>query len=245
MGNKEEKMGIIKPENRIYVLHGWTYSLEKWLGLEKILKKYGIELVFLRIPGLTSKTEKVWDIDKYAEWLKDQLSKDKNNQNKKINLLGHSNGGRIAIYFSAKYPERVNKLFLIDSAGIYHKELPLQIKRLFFKTTSKLGKKITTSNFLKSLLYKFVGEKDYKDASPEMKKTMLNLINFDVTPYLSKVKAKTTIIWARDDRITPLSDGKIMNKLIYDSKLVVMDETKHSPFYTNPVKVAEYIKNDF
>ena len=36
----------------------------------------------------------------------------------KATLVGHSFGGRVAIYIAAKYPEKVEKLVLVDSAGI-------------------------------------------------------------------------------------------------------------------------------
>jgi pimeloyl-ACP methyl ester carboxylesterase len=42
-------------------------------------------------------------------------------------LLGHSNGGRIALAFAEKYPDKVKQLVLIDSAGIYHNEFSIRL----------------------------------------------------------------------------------------------------------------------
>ena len=80
---------------KIYILHGWTYSLEKWSAFEKLLKREGFDPIFLKIPGLTSESNEVWDLDKYSNWLEKELSKEKD----KVILLGHSNGGRSAAYF--------------------------------------------------------------------------------------------------------------------------------------------------
>src|SRR3990167_3795977 len=165
MGNMKE----------VIILHGWTYSLEKWQTFLKLLKEKGIEPIMLNVPGLTSKNDNVWNIGDYVNWLKEIVDKEKN----KVILIGHSNGGRIALNFAIKYPEKISNLILIDSAGIYHNELPLALKRVIFKILAKVGKKLTSFNILKSILYKLAGENDYKNASANMKQTMLNLLNSD------------------------------------------------------------------
>jgi len=115
--------------------------------------------------------------------------------------LGHSNGGRIAAYFAAEHPEKVQKLILIDSAGIYHKELFIQLKRFVFKTVSGIGKKLTSSEALKNFMYYLVGEHDYQKASPNMKLSMVNLTHHDLTPFLPKIKVPTLIIWGEMTRL--------------------------------------------
>lgn len=212
----------------IIILHGWTSETKKW---EPFLKYLPGKL--LKIPGLTEKIDRPWTLDDYLEWLKKKIDK-------RVVLIGHSNGGRIAIAFAAKYPERVEKLILIDSAGIYHKKLALQIKRILFKLVAKIGKKIAPSNKLKNLLYKLAGEKDYKNADPIQKQTMINLISTDLTPMLTKIPIPTLIIWGKDDKITPLRDGKLMHQKIKGSKLKILN-AKHSPQFSHPKEVARLI----
>mgnify|MGYP001583740925 FL=1 len=225
---------------KIYILHGWTYSLEKWEKFAVLLKKSGFEPVFLKIPGLTADTNQVWDLQKYSDWLGERLAKEKG----RVTILGHSNGGRIAAFFAAKHPTKIQKLILIAAAGIFHKELPLQIKRFVFGTLVKIGKKFTSSEALKNILYYFVGERDYQRASPNMKKTIVNLSHHDLTPFLEKIKVETLIIWGQDDKITPVSDGKLINKLIPNSRLFVIEDAGHSPFFTHPREVVQIIKHD-
>ncbi len=226
-------------DKKIYILHGWAYSLEKWEKFADLLRQSGFEPIFLKIPGLTLKSDKVWDLEKYSKWLDEKVG------NSKVILLGHSNGGRIAAYFAYKYPTKVEKLILIDSAGIYHKELLLEVKRFLFGTFAKVGKKFTSSETLKKFLYNLAGEKDYQAATSNMKQSMLNLIKVDLVPYLKKINIPVLIIWGENDRITPLSDAKVMRNLIKNSKLEIIKEAKHSPFYTHPKEVADIIKNDF
>lgn len=225
-------MGTVK---KILALHGWSTSTQKWGPFIEESVKRNINIKILPIPGLTKKVKKVWDLMDYVDWLATKI------KTKKVILLGHSNGGRIALAFALKHPEKVRKLILIDSAGIYHNEIYLKAKRVLFKNLAKLGKQITSSEKLRNLLYKIIGESDYRNADPIQKQIMLNLISYDLTKFLKRIKTPTLIIWGKQDRITPLSDGKLMNKLINDSKLEVIKNAKHSPQFTNPEEVAKII----
>jgi pimeloyl-ACP methyl ester carboxylesterase len=233
----EEGLGIMK---RIIILHGWTKTLDKWQPFLDILKKNEISADLLTIPGLTEKLDKTWNLSDYTNWLKNIADKEEN----KIILMGHSNGGKIALAFTNLYPKKIEKLILIDSAGIYHNEISLQIKRTIFKTIAKVGKKLTSSNIMKNLLYKLARESDYKDLDEKTKQTMINLISVDLKPILPQIKTPTLIIWGKDDKITPLSDGITINSLIRNSNLEIIENARHSPQFTHISEVANIIINN-
>jgi pimeloyl-ACP methyl ester carboxylesterase len=227
-------MGIMK---KIIILHGWGKTLDKWADFLKLLEKQKIEADILKIPGLTQSLDKVWEIKDYVDWLKNITDKEKG----KIILLGHSNGGRIALAFAREFPQKIEKLILVDSAGIYHNELPIRIKRIVFKAIAKIGKKLTSSEKMKNILYKAARESDYKDLDENTRQTMINLISTDIKPILPQIKAPTLIIWGREDKITPLSDGILMNKLIENSEFKIIEDARHSPIFTNADEVAKII----
>src|SRR5258708_2716678 len=106
-------MGFVK---KIYIIHGWSYSTNRWQPTIKLLKEKGWNPIMLNVPGLTAESDTVWTLDQYVEWLKDQLG------DQKAILMGNSNGGRISLAFAAKYPQKLRYLILVDSAGIYHNE---------------------------------------------------------------------------------------------------------------------------
>lgn len=220
-------------------MHGWSYSTEKWQPLLKLLERSGVSSEMLKIPGLTAPLSEVWTLSDYVAWLKKEIGK----SNGKVMLIGHSNGGRIAAAFTAKYPEKVACLVLIDSAGIIRRDLKTVIKKHLFKLVSSAGKKITTSEKLRKLLYKAVGEHDYNEASEVVKKTMVNLISEDLEKTFSQIDVPTLIIWGNDDKVTPFSDGKKINSLIKGSELIGISNARHSPQYTHPEKVASLVTN--
>jgi pimeloyl-ACP methyl ester carboxylesterase len=163
----------------------------------------------------------------------------------RIILIGHSFGGRIAIKYAVKYPERIEKLILTGAAGIKHK---LTTKQRIFYNLAKAGKSFFVlpiiskfQKYAKKILYKIAKEKDYYKASPRMKEIMKNILAEDLTPILEKIKTPTLLVWGKLDNSTPLADGKIMNEKIENSKLIVIDGANHSLPYQKPGKFAEIV----
>ena len=243
---------------KIIILHGWTKNLDKWKTLLGALEKRGIKADLPEIPGLTESLQKVWNLSDYVNWLKNIVDKEKG----EVILIGHSNGGRIALSFTNHFPEKVEKLILIDSAGIYHNELPIKIKRIVFKTIAKIGaqafgrarlpfgpelrvegldRRDGIKKVLRDLLYKLARESDYKNLDENVRQTMINLISTDLKPILPQIQTPTLIVWGRQDKVIPLLDGILMNSLIKNSKLEIIENARHSPQFTHATQVAEII----
>lgn len=227
-------MGSIK---RIYIIHGWTYSTDKWQPLLQWLLAHNIEAVMLRVPGLTSSSEETWDIDKYVAWLHASTK----NEKEPFVLVGHSNGGRIGLNFATRFPDRLERLILIGSAGIYHNEPPLRFKRAVFGALAKTGRRITSSKRMRAILYRLARAQDYHAASPNMRQTMINLQDSDLQLVLRSVVTPTTLIWGSSDKLTPISDGTYMASVIDGSELHIIQNAQHAPFYTHPTEVGELI----
>lgn len=224
---------------KIFILHGWATSIDRWKKFLEVLEKKGFLPVMLKIPGLTAPLDKPWKIEDYTEWLKEIVSKEKG----KVVLLGHSNGGRICLQFASKNPQRIEHLFLLDSAGIFHNEMKIRFKRTIFKTITKLGRFISSSEKAREILYRAARESDYKNANVTMRETFRNLHNIDLLPVIPSISVPTTIIWGENDKITPLKDGLIMNNLIKNSRLIIIKNAKHSPHFTHPEEVSEKISD--
>ncbi len=221
--------------NKVLILHGWSYSMDRWTPFIKLMEAKGFKPHLLEIPGLTAPIDRAWMLGDYAEWLKGKVGKEK------VVLIGHSNGGRISLTFALKYPNLVERLILIDSAGIYHNELPVRFKRFVFKNLARVGKKLTASESARKALHKSAGVNDYREASPLMRQTITNLISTDLTSQLKNIIAPTLIIWGGRDKTTPLSDGELMNKLIPNSKLRIVKDAGHSPQFTHTKEVCAKI----
>lgn len=232
-------MGTIKNKRSYhgYIIHGWTYSIDKYKKISSLLNLQGLKTTILRVPGLTQKIDKSWGLNDYILWLKKIIDKEKD----RVVLIGHSNGGRIAAAYAAIYPQKLDRLILIGCAGILHDELHVKLRLLFFSTLAKLGKKVGSSALLKNLLYKITGESDYNNATHLMKKTMIDLTKTDLSLSLTKITTPTLIVWGEHDKVTPINDSKIMHKLIKNSKLHIVKGARHSPHFTNAREVVDII----
>ena len=97
--------------NATLCLHGFTGSAASWTFLKAYLDNTRLIQVSLLGHGRTDSPESV---RRYA--MSQQLADlaEILNQLKlhKVNILGYSMGGRIALSFAARYPDRVNKLIL-------------------------------------------------------------------------------------------------------------------------------------
>ncbi len=145
----------------------------------------------------------------------------------KAHLIGHSFGGRISIILSAEYPEKVDKLILVDSAGI---KPPRTAKYYFRVGIAKIGRLLRRSgkygNRLANAVSQRTGSKDYREAG-DMRATLVKVVNQDLRPLLPRIVASTLLIWGENDKDTPVSFGRIMEKEIPDAGLVVLKAAGH------------------
>lgn len=63
-----------------------------------------------------------------------------------------------------------------------------------------------------------------------MKKTFVNVVNYDQTKMLKNIKTKTLIVWGEKDKETPLYMAKIMRKNLPNSRLVILEDCSHFSF---------------
>jgi pimeloyl-ACP methyl ester carboxylesterase len=231
-------------QKTIYILHGWAVrsgnlNQEKWQPFFNELSKFGVNAVFLKLPGLSAPLNEVWNLENYVSWLKDELKSKADGQ--KVILLGHSFGGQIAVKFTAQNPESVEKLILFDSAGIRDMSIKAIIKRTMFLIAAKIGKILFKSDALRNLMYKFAGESDYKNAPPLLRRTMSNILDNEILENLPNINIETKIIWGENDTVTPVKTAHQMHKLIVNSDLRFIKNARHSPQFTHPAETAKIV----
>ena len=212
----------------LYIIHGWTYSVEPWNKTIKLLNDtYKIKVKMLHVPGLTDPSKKVWNIDEYVQWADSLLPED-------AVVLGHSNGGRILLNLLSRQPSRVAHLILLDAAGVYEPSK----KRDILRAVSRLLAPLKQIKILRKLLHRVIGAGDYEKAPENMKKTLTNMLDSDRQLDISKVKVKTDILWGELDKITPLRHAQKMHQLIKKSRLKIFSKWTHAPYICDPEGLA-------
>lgn len=220
------------------IIHGWTTKPDTWLPLVKWLAAVKIQAVVLKVPGLSAPLQKAWNLEDYVVWLNSKIDK----LGQPVNIIAHSNGGRIALSFARQHPEKIAKLVLIDSAGLPRREMSLRIKRSVFKTLATLGKKVSSNPKLRKLLYKIARERDYLEASPVARQTMAHLLSSDDQfNTVDTISVNSLIIWGRQDKATPVKDAYVLGSILKPSRTHVIDDAGHSPHRTHTEAVGKSI----
>lgn len=214
----------------LYIIHGWTYTVEPWAGTLKQLKEAGLNIKMLHVPGLTEPSKKVWTIDEYVAWA------DQNIPDGAV-ALGHSNGGRILLNLCVTNPNKLKHLILLDAAGVYEPSKKRDLSRKLSKTLAPL-KKIKP---LRKVVHKVLGASDYGHAPENMQKTLSNMLDSDKDLNIEEVKTPTTIIWGENDNVTPLRQGKIMHEKIAGSRFYSHKGWTHAPYISDPKGLAKVI----
>ena len=217
-----------RPE--LYIIHGWTYTVEPWKRTLELLKKAGIDVKMLHVPGLTEESSKEFTIDDYVKWA------DENIPDGAI-ALGHSNGGRILMNLVAKKPEKLKNLILLDAAGVYE----VTKKKKAVAALAKLGKPFKKIKFIDKAFHRLTGTTDYSRAPENMKKTLANMIDSDKNLKFEDVKVKTYIMWGKNDTITPPRHAELIHAGIPDSELKIYANWTHAPYISNPDELAKAI----
>jgi pimeloyl-ACP methyl ester carboxylesterase len=213
----------------VLILHGWGANINTVLSIFNLLKPH-FKVYALDLPGFGKSTEpkEVFGSEDYARIVKKFMDKMKI---QKIILIGHSFGGKVSIWLGSKYPEMVDKIVLIDSAGLKNKRnFKYYAKVYSFKTLKFFYKTIffwIDADKRMEKFYKKFGSADYRDANGIMRKILVKVVNEDLKPILKNIKSPTLLIWGDKDTATPLYMGKIMEKEIADSGLVVLENTGH------------------
>lgn len=202
----------------ILLLHGWGQNIEMMLPLGNQFKnKFRITILDLPGFGKSEEPQEEWDIHTYTNIIRQFIQ-----ELKIVNpiLIGHSFGGRIAIDYTAH--NKVNKLVLFGSPCIRDKD-KLTYKEQALKTIAKIPgiKKIADE------AKKYIGSPDYRQASPMMRKILVNVINEDLFVAAKKINVPTLLIWGTEDQASPIEEAIELEKIIQDSALIKIDGGTH------------------
>ncbi|MUL35265.1 alpha/beta fold hydrolase [Gloeocapsopsis dulcis] len=171
-------------------------------------------------------------------------------------LVGASMGGAAAIDFTLTYPEVVQKLVLIDSAGF---TAGSAMGKLMFPPLDRLATEFLRNprvrNSISRAAYK---NKSLASVDAQLCAALhLNMLGWNqaliaftksggYTSFkdkLAEIQQPTLILWGEDDRILGIKDADQFQQAIPHSKLVWIKDCGHVPHLEQPQIAAEHILN--
>ena len=243
----------------LILVHGFTSSTYTWKDVfEPLSRTFRVIAVDLKGFGFSGKSD--GDYTKRAQaqlvvHLLDDLKIEK------AWLVGNSMGGEVALNVALANPQRVAGLILVDSAGVAvagGSSLAPAYVRLPFVGRALIALALRSDKLVREGL-----EKSFYDDSKVTEDRVAHYYlplrtrggqlaalrvrqqwdQFPIEGDLSKVNARTLIIWGADDALIPLVAGRTMNSLIKNSKLVIFDKCGHLPQEEMPERVLDEVRS--
>lgn len=226
----------------VLLLHGWGDRLETFNMLQPALSsKY--ELIALDLPGFgqSQAPKQPWDLDDYAKFLESFISKLEIENVDAV--VGHSNGGALAIRALSLNKLSASKLILLASSGVRDTQ---KIKKAGLKVVAKTGKVATfwlpksSKQKLQKKLYGTVGSEMLDN--PALQETFKRTVKQDIQRDATKITIPTLLIYGDQDKATPPEAvGKQLNMRIDGSYLKVIPGADHFVHQAAPEEVSKDI----
>ena len=199
------------------LVHGLGQDEKSWNEVKNQLNNNGINV---ETPNLFSNVKNYQvNYDNMYKTFADYC----NSFNEKINLVGLSLGGVLAIDYITKFPEKINSIILIG-------------------TPYKIPKTIIT---IQSIIYKFMPKRIFEKIGCS-KKDMISLLNsmknLSIPDKAPHIKSNTLIICGEEEKNNiNMKSAKQLSKVIQNSKLKIIENAGHEVNIDNPIELANTI----
>jgi len=238
-------------QTAVLLLHGWGSSAAHMRPIAEWLE--GDCLVYnLDLPGhgQSPPPPEAWGVPEHAELVRCVAERLIDGP---YTVVGHSNGGRIALYLASEEspPAYLARLALIGPSGIRRKRTVAFHLRRFAAAALKApfallpGTLRTFSlDWLRhSLIWRLLGSSDYRNLEGVMRDTFVKTVNCYLEERLPRIGIPVLLYRGdRDDSISAEQIAK-MQALLPDAGLVIVEGAGHYAFLDRPDVVRASLRH--
>ncbi len=218
----------------ILLLHGLFGALSNWDEVvNKFSEKYRVMIPLLPIYDKSSRKEGVTGLTQFLERFIDEM---------KLNhmiIMGNSLGGHIALIYTLNNQEKVSKLVLTGSSGLFENSMG-----------GSFPKRGSYAYIKERVEYTFYDpatvSKEYIDEVFETTTSIPKCMaivgiaksaqRHNLANELHEITVPTLLVWGLNDTITPPLVAHDFNRLIPNSTLRFIDKCCHAPMMEQPEK---------
>lgn len=243
-----------KEGSTIILIHGLGASAEVWMyNVSALAERHRVYVPDLVGFGRTDKPGVTHSPSCMAAFIDDFMAAFSISR---ACLVGNSFGGGVALQYALQFPGKLQKLVLVDSAGL-GRELPFIMRLATIPLVGELmmqPNRMGMSFLLKRCVYDAAVITDalvdlyYKlDSSPEARKSILSVLRSSATIFggcadvldpiiknLSNIKIPALIVWGRQDRILSVKHACFAAEKLPDARLHIFDQCGHMPNFERP-----------
>jgi pimeloyl-ACP methyl ester carboxylesterase len=228
----------------LVMLHGWADTAETFNALlPELEQRFTVVRINLAGFGGSQAPQKAWNLNDYAVYVRDVLQKIAISPQDITVLLGHSNGGAVAVAAVSQKLLFPKRLILIASSGVRSGGSQQGVvRKVAIRTAKTFGAFLpsTTRHKLRSSYYEKVGSDML--VAPHMEATFKKIIKDDIVGRADKITIPTLLIYAELDTATPPSHGVALQHAIQGADLRVLQGAGHFLHQQNAEEVLAYMK---
>lgn len=224
----------------VLLLHGLFGALSNWEGVtNRFSKNFRVLIPMLPIYEMPIREAGIDGLRKFVEEFVALK-----NLNDMI-IMGNSLGGHVALAYTLKNPDKVRKLILTGSSGLFEDSMG-----------GSYPKRGNYEYIKERVAYTFY---DPKVATKELVDEVFETTNsipkcmrivaiaksaqrHNMATDIPNIKAPTFLVWGLNDTITPPIVAHEFNRLIPNSTLQFIDKCSHAPMMEHPEKFNELVE---
>ena len=227
--------------NVLLLLHGLFGALSNWEGVvSRFSKNFRVVIPMLPIYEMPIREAGLEGLRKFLEEFV-ALKKLEN-----MMIMGNSLGGHVALVYALKNPDKVKKLVLTGSSGLFedgmggsypkrgnYQYIKERVAYTFYDpevATKELVDEVfeTTNSIQKCLRIVAIAKSAQRHNMAEE---------------IPNITAPTLLVWGLNDTITPPLVAHEFNRLIPNSELKFIDKCSHAPMMEHPEKFNELVED--
>ena len=242
----------------VLLIHGFGEFLEVWhYNIAPLSEHFSVYAMDLPGHGLSGELSSNYTLDFSSEFIVHFMQA---MGIKHASLVGHSLGGLLCLSVAINFPSKVDKLILVDSAGL-NREAPLIYRLATLPVFGEIILKPTLRTVVRAGMKKGFYDpniitRDWIDLSyrylrqPKLKHAILNLVRNNasidglhpellVTDKLHLVTASTMLIHGEQDQVIPVEYARLACKLIPNVTCRIFEKCGHCPHIEKAGKFNE------
>jgi pimeloyl-ACP methyl ester carboxylesterase len=225
----------------LLLLHGLFGALSNWEGVVgRFQKNFRVVIPMLPIYEMPIKEAGLEGLQKFVEEF--VAFKKLNN----MIIMGNSLGGHVALLYTLSNSEKVKKLILTGSSGLFEDSMG-----------GSYPKRGNYDYIRERVAYTFydpsVATKELVDEVFETTRSIPKCMRIvaiaksaqrhNMADEIPNIKAPTLLVWGLNDTITPPIVAHEFNRLIPNSNLKFIDKCCHAPMMEHPEKFNELVED--
>ncbi|WP_129717762.1 alpha/beta fold hydrolase [Pedobacter sp. SYP-B3415] len=218
----------------LLLLHGLMGELSNWAStIDYFKERYNVIVPILPLYELPILTLGVKSISKYVHKF---IKYKKLGQ---VVLVGNSLGGHVGLVFTVAHQEKVKALVLTGSSGLYENSFGGSFPRR--ESYDYIREKVEFTFHSPEVATKELVDEVFKTINDRSRVLRIltiakSAIRHNMAKELPKITIPVSLIWGKNDRVTPPDVAEEFHELLPNSELNWIDECGHAPMMEHPAQ---------